>query len=167
MSKRGWVFNSAARFLPGLDLQQLVRELDIPIYYSGEHVRSSVARIARSRAGTAEMLSRGINVQELCKRSAMEKCLRSVCRGRQVRLHVISVGDSDVEKNSIKEVLWSPSRARLPSLEHLCKTIKFVEEPNLENLGCQLKSLISWLPEIVAHEEDFDLDLSSEDVNDL
>merc|ERR1712176_768297 len=77
LSQRGWVFDSAARFLPGLDLQQLVGELDISIYYASEHVHSSVARMVRSKVGAAEMLSRGINVQEECKRAAMEKCLRA------------------------------------------------------------------------------------------
>merc|ERR1712113_451736 len=100
------------------DLQELVEELDIAVYYAGEHVHSSIARKVRSRSqqGAAEMLSEGTNVQELCKRSAFEKCLRSVCGGRQVRLNVVSVGDSAVEQEAIKEVLWSSARSRLPSL---------------------------------------------------
>merc|ERR1719422_1141090 len=51
LSKRGWVLDSAARFLPGLDIQQLVDALAIPIYYATEHVHSSIARRVRASGG--------------------------------------------------------------------------------------------------------------------
>merc|ERR1719422_2671704 len=99
LSKRGWVPDSAARFLPGLDIQQLVDSLDIPIYYATEHVHSSVARLVRASGGPASMLEEGVDLLRWCKRSAMEKFLRTVCRNRHVRLNVISVGDSSVEQD--------------------------------------------------------------------
>lgn len=44
-----------------------------------------------------------------------------------------------------------------------CKTVKFIEEPTLKELGCQLKFLSTQLQKLVQHDRDFDLDFSDED----
>lgn len=157
LAQGGWVHHSAAKFLPGLDLPRLLEELDIPIYYAFDHVPSSMATLARSSAGVRHMLREGVDILERCKRSAMQKCLRRICRHRrQLRLNVVSVGDSTVEKNALKAVLWSPTASRLPAGTHPCKTVKLAEAPRLEHLSEQLRLLVASLPEIVAQREDFD-----------
>ena len=162
LAQRGWVHDSAARFLPGLDLQVLLDELDIPVYYAFEHVHKSVARLIRMPRTASRMRAQGTDVQKGCKRAAMEKCLRRMWRKRHVRLNVISIGDSTAERDAIKEIMWFPACAGLPSLEHLCKTIKLAEDPTLEELGGQLRSLSSWLPKMVDCLVDADIDLAAE-----
>lgn len=160
LSRRGWVHDSAARFLPGLDLQELLDELHIPIYYAAEHVRSSVARLAQSGEGLVQMFREGVDVLAACKRGAVEQCLRDVCgRRKRLQLNVMSVGDSQVERNAVKDALWSPKMAHLPAGEHLCKTVKLLEDPTLQQLGDQLRLLEEWLPNMAARGEDFDFDM--------
>jgi len=155
LSSQGWVFKSAARFLPGLDMQRLVDELAIPVL--------AIGRAIRSRQAISESLAEGVDLLEVCRAAAMEACLRKICRRREVRLNVISVSDQEagsLEQEALREVLWCPRRSRLPLLQHLCKTVKFVEEPSLVELGCQLKVLNFWHPAMAGHTQDFDLDLS-------
>lgn len=157
LAQRGWVLQSAAQFLPGLDLPTLLQELDIPVYYALEHVSRDVAHLATSRSRAREVLREGADVWQRCKRAAMEKCLRRICRRRQqLRLNVVSVGDSRIEQSALKAVLWSPTAAKLPAGDHPCKTVKLAEAPTLDHLGDQLLSLSRSLPDIVAQREDFD-----------
>lgn len=156
LAQRGWVHESAARFLPTLDLPKLLEELDIPIYYAHEHVPYHVASVARSANGTREMMQEGVDVLQRCKRAAMEKCLRRICRKRQMRLNVVSIGDSSIEKRALKAAMWSPTAAGLPAGEHPCKTVKLAGSPTLEQLGEQLHLLKQALPDIVAQQEDYD-----------
>lgn len=156
LAERGWVLASAERFLPGLDLQRLLDELDIPIYYAAEHVQRSVSRLVRKPTPMRKLLAEGIDVQKMCKQAAMEKCLRYICRKRQVRLNVISIGDSAAGREAIKDAMWSPVRAGLPMFAHLCKTVKLAEAPSLVQMGCQLRSLIDLLPRMVDCLVEFD-----------
>lgn len=165
LSSRPWVHTSAAQFLPGLDLPQLLSELEIPIYYAAEHVRSTLARIVRSDKLSTQQLSDGVDVQAACKRAAMAKGLREVCAGRRLHLNVLSVGDSTAEQKALKDVLWSPQASQLPRAEHLCKTVKFTEEPTVGELSRELRLTAAMLPDILAHHKDIDLAMANvEDV---
>lgn len=159
LSKKPWVHDSAEKFLPGLDLKALLEELGIPIYYGLDHVHSTVARLAQTQQGISQLQQGGVDVLEACKRGAMAKCLRKVCGKNTLQLNVLSVGDSDVEKKAIKDLLWFPTPNQLPPGEHLCKTIKFMEEPTVQQLGDQLRVLRSRLVDMVSHREDVDLNM--------
>lgn len=160
LSMRPWVHTSAAQFLPGLDLQGLLDELCIPIYYASEHVHTTIGRLARREKFVEQHLRDGIDVLSACKRGAMSVSLRKVCGRKRLRLNVLSVGDSAVEHKAIKDVLWSPRPSRLPKEEHLCKTVKLIEEPTLQRLGDQLTLFTYTLPSIIAHRDDVDLNMA-------
>lgn len=157
LSTRPWVHASAAWFFPGFDFQMLLGDLDIQIYYAGEHAPSHIARLVQSPSGVGHMLQDGVDVLRACKRGAMSKCLRDICGRSRVRLNVVSVGDSATEQEAIKGLLWSPRPPQLPKSQHLCKTVKFMEGPTLQQLGDQLRLVASLLPHAVDCREDVDL----------
>lgn len=157
LSMRPWVHTSASQFLPGLDLQELLEELDIPIFYAFEHVHRSLVRIARSKEAAVEMFRSGTDVFATCKREAMKKCLRQTCGKSGDSLNVLSVGDSAIEKNALKDALWYGQR------QAICKTLKLMEESGLEELGEQLHLFRAWLPSMMNHRQDFDMNIDEAD----
>lgn len=166
LSMRPWVHASAAQFLPGLDLQELLEELDIPIYYSFEHVHSSLKRCARCKDTVLEMLREGTDVLAACKRSAMKKCLRNICGESEcVRQNVLSIGDCETEQNALKDVLWHDRPLEPLERQPICKTLRLLEESGLEELGEQLHIIRAWLPTIMAHRQDFDFNLDEADAD--
>lgn len=161
LSVRPWVMTSAACFLPGINFDEIIKDLDIPIFYAREHVPRVAAQHMTVEGGV------GVCPYTIAKRYAIKHCLASVY-GKPTRpLHVISVGDSETERDAAWEVLWDlarpgPSESRK---YHICKTVKFANEPTLEQLGNQLELLNSWLPRMLRYNEDFDLNM--EDGEDL
>jgi hypothetical protein len=151
LAQRGWVENSAMKYLPDLDLPNLLHELKIPVYYAREHVTRREKLLAR--------IEEGVDLNTVAKANAMSKCIRKICcskRNRSVsNVSVTAVGDSIAEADALKEVMWG-----LDGVGTLCKTVKLLEEPNLETLGMELSILASWLPHIVSHRDDVDIDLA-------
>mmetsp|Transcript_79428 Transcript_79428/g.233405 ORF Transcript_79428/g.233405 Transcript_79428/m.233405 type:complete len:395 (-) Transcript_79428:100-1284(-) len=161
LAVRPWVLNSAERFLPGLDLPDLLCRLGIPVYYAREHVKRPDACLAQ--------VEEGVDIFTVAKRATMMKCLRKLSRKRKTaRMNVISIGDSLAEKDAIKEVLWAFNEQ--PGLEGivatpLCKTVKFAFQPTAEQLGDELQLLAMWLRQMASHQEDFDINMEDpEDV---
>lgn len=68
------------------------------------------------------------------------------------RPSVISIGDSDAEQKALKALL-SPQRSGRP----LCKTLKFMDEPNLNELGRELEELQPMLERLAFGKKDFDM----------
>jgi len=68
-------------------------------------------------------------------------------------LHVISFGDSHVERQAVHTVTSGLSNART-------KSVKFAERPTLEQLRCQLITVTSCFSYICQHEGDLDLMLT-------
>jgi len=154
LARRPWVETSAAWYLPGVDFEKLMQDLQIDIFYAREH-------ITRPHIYHAQ-LEEGVDMFVIAKRNAMTRCLRKIygSKARTARMmHVICVGDSTVEHLAIKEVLWCcPQEAG-----SFCKTIKLMSDPSVQNLSEELKVLTSWLQQIVACEKDFDISFESED----
>jgi len=166
LSRRPWVHASAAQYLPGLDLQALLEELDITIYYAFEHVHRSLVRIARNKEAVVEMLRSGTDVLAACKRGAMKQALRRLGGEAQRRHNVLSIGDSEIEQNALKDVLWHERPREPVEKQALCKTMKLIEESGLEELGEQLHILRAWLPTMMTHRGDFDLSMEEADGKD-
>jgi len=158
-----WVTTSAEWYLPGLDIDRLLSELDIPVYYAFEHVSQRKLRLAEAQ------VEEGVNPYVVCKSHAMSRFLRRGRRGRggAARVsNVISVGDSPAERDAVKEVLWahpaaSAGPAALPP--PLCKTVKLMDEPSLECLGAELQLLAGWLRCLAEHGDDFDFCMNDAD----
>jgi len=147
LSQRPWVTSSARRYLLGVDFEQLLKELKIPIVYARESIKRQFVCLAE--------VEDGVNVFAVAKQRAMQKALKKLY-GKSPWRNVISVGDAHHEKDAIKELLWTidvPDQERPPR----CKTVKLMEEPSVEQLGAELLLLGMWLQSMVAHEEDFDV----------
>eukprot|EP00425_Heterocapsa_triquetra_P005921 CAMPEP_0195160652 /NCGR_PEP_ID=MMETSP0448-20130528/186773_1 /TAXON_ID=66468 /ORGANISM="Heterocapsa triquestra, Strain CCMP 448" /LENGTH=355 /DNA_ID=CAMNT_0040199453 /DNA_START=67 /DNA_END=1135 /DNA_ORIENTATION=+ len=146
LAQRPWVNTSAEICLPGLDLQDLLEELDIPVLYAREHVSPTSA----IRVDGID----GVSCNIIAKRNAMVKCLKMFGGQHGKVSNVISVGDSLVEKHACKEVAWSKN-------DLLCKTVKLLVDPPLPHLTSELQVLSGWLCQMLLHEEDFDISLES------
>mmetsp|Transcript_82201 Transcript_82201/g.233027 ORF Transcript_82201/g.233027 Transcript_82201/m.233027 type:complete len:284 (+) Transcript_82201:122-973(+) len=162
LAMRPWVLTSAKRFLPGLDLAELLGRLDISVFYARENIKRADACLAQ--------IEEGVDVFTVAKRATMLKCLRKsfgkklVASSRSSRINVISVGDSIAEKDAIKEVLWTAAE-RWPGESPFCKTVKLDYQPTMHHLGDQLQLLALWLERMVVHTEDFDISMDNpEDV---
>lgn len=159
LSRRPWVHDSAARFLPGLDLPGLLKELDIPIYYAFEHIPASTSRLCQTHYGISEMASEGVDILAIAKCRAMAKCVHRLCGKGDVLWNTLSIGDSVAEKTAIKDLSWQYCGAIKAPREFYCKSVKLIEDPTLQHLREQLEVLIGFLPNMLAHREDFDVSM--------
>ncbi|CAE7637072.1 unnamed protein product [Symbiodinium pilosum] len=145
LARRPWVETSASWYLPGVDFEKLMQDLEIEVFYAREH-------ITRPHIYNAQ-LEEGVDMFVIAKRNAMLKCLRKIYGLKAKTMHVICVGDSTVEHLAIKEVLWCcPQEAG-----SFCKTIKLMSDPSVQNLTEELQVLSSWLQQIVTCAKDFDI----------
>jgi len=134
---RGWVAKSSKSYLLGLDLESLLRELDVQVHYAADFHTGS------SHAG------------DLCtqlKQRAMEHCLRSL---ESLPGSLISVGDSLAEH--------AAARAASTSFGIHCKTVKFQPTPDVEELTAELIGLQRWLQQAVEAKGSFDLQFDDAD----
>lgn len=155
LALRPWVLTSAERFLPRLDLPELLCRLGIPVYYAREHMKRPDACLAQVEEGVA--------IFTVAKRATMMKCLRKLSRKRKhARMNVMSIGDSLAEKDAIKEVLWNMCDE---GASPVCKTVKFVYQPTAQQLCDELQLLGMWLRRMASHVEDFDINM--EDPEDI
>lgn len=151
LARRPWVETSASWYLPGVDFEKLMQDLEIEVFYAREH-------ITRPHIYNAQ-LEEGVDMFVIAKRNAMLRCLRKLYGAKAKSMHVICVGDSTVEHLAIKEVLWCcPQEAG-----SYCKTIKLMSDPSVQNLTEELQVLTSWLQQIVVCVKDFDISFESED----
>jgi len=160
LSKRPWVTSSAKRYLPGLDFESVCRDLQIPIFYARENMTSSVVNMVRCEEG--------VDLFRVLKCSAIEKCIRKLYARNQNSCwkNVISIGDSEVERDALKQVLWGylPPGDREPPL---CKTVKLMDEPSVEQLSGELQLITMWIHAMLRYEEDFDINLDDCDTPNL
>lgn len=150
LAQRPWVISSAKRFLVGIDFEALIKELKIPIVYARESIKRSMVSLAE--------VEEGVNVFAVAKQRAMAKALKKLY-GKDLAgwRNVISVGDSRIEKDAMKELLWSIDMPDENIQPPCCKTVKLMEEPSVAQLGAELVLLSLWLPHMVHHIEDFDI----------
>eukprot|EP00404_Azadinium_spinosum_P042756 CAMPEP_0180834944 /NCGR_PEP_ID=MMETSP1038_2-20121128/78118_1 /TAXON_ID=632150 /ORGANISM="Azadinium spinosum, Strain 3D9" /LENGTH=420 /DNA_ID=CAMNT_0022878195 /DNA_START=232 /DNA_END=1492 /DNA_ORIENTATION=+ len=139
---------SAARYLPSIDLEAFLTELQIPIMYARECIRKPFVSMAQ--------VEEGVNVLTIAKQAAMQKALKKLYGKREWK-NVISIGDSIVERDAITEVLWSHG-AHLAN-PPCCKTVKLMEEPSVEQLGAELTLLGMWLRSMASFNGDFDVNM--------
>lgn len=154
LAQHPWALNSAAKYLPGLDLPGLLEELDIPVIYARQYLKRYVIQ-----EGTQE----GECLWTLAKQAAMTKVLRKLYGREAPWMNVLSIGDSTVERAAIMELMWRSAHedgsGRLPC----CKTIKLVDDPSVEQLHTQLVILTTWMKQLVQHGHDFDFSLDDSD----
>jgi len=136
-STRGWVPFSADRYLPGLDIEELQLALDLPVYYADEHADGFSSSVVWDREP--------LDSQVVKKRNAMAHCLEVVYENRDEPWRAISIGDSGAEKDAIKEVIRAVEQEKPPAQQPMCKTVKMMEWPGIDDLGAELRILHRWL----------------------
>lgn len=159
LSERPWVFESADQYLPGLDMAELLKELQIPVYYAPEHATTRFPPAETAALEHSDLGSEDLNVT--MKRNAMLEFLQlHIGQSDFDGLNLISIGDSLVEKEAAQAC------ARFADLEgkpSLCKTIKLIGDPSLKQLNEQLKTLTSHIETVCSHNCDLDLHAQSPD----
>lgn len=147
---RPWVTASADLFLPDMHLEELLSDLGILVYYA----RESLEQQPLAKHEALRDAEYGVNVWSVTKRIAMKQCLRKIYGRANVRWNVVSVGDATYEVDALKDVIWCCDGFEFSPL---CKTVKFMDDPNCMELGDQLRLLGAWLENIIALDDDFDL----------
>jgi len=140
LSDVSWVKDSAKRYLPGLRIHDLLKELNIPVYYAVEHIPVTTHFVETEE----------VDLHVIAKRNAMNKFIQRVCRKKGAVSNVVSIGDSYAEAEALKEIAWS-------TLENShCTTIRLLDTPSLEDLSDQIEHLIEALPQLVYRADDAD-----------
>jgi len=139
LSVASWIETCEKRYLKWSHLSDLLHELDITMYSRGN----------LGRISDGDLFDTFVS----CKADSMYKLIKREYEINGPLHSVLCIGDADYEKVAIKKVLHGYGQGKQP----LCKTIQFVHDPPIEILGHQMRILTSWMPRIVASEENFDL----------
>mmetsp|Transcript_50897 Transcript_50897/g.95212 ORF Transcript_50897/g.95212 Transcript_50897/m.95212 type:complete len:318 (-) Transcript_50897:511-1464(-) len=142
MAERPWVFESAMEYLPGLDLEALLSELDIPVLYGPEFMGSTPVVVAQDDSVDVYVASKCAAMLDFLKPSVDSPC------------NLISIGDSTIEKDAAKHASLACGTPASPSL---CKTVKLMTDPSLKELSCELETLQVWLEPLAKHLRPIDL----------
>ncbi|CAE7210085.1 EMB2076 [Symbiodinium sp. CCMP2592] len=145
LSRRPWVAESAAEFMPSLKIEALLDELQIPLIYSRECVKK---HHMRSPDGEFE---EGVCPLTMAKEQAMKKVLKRLY-GKNPWKNVLSIGDSVTEKDAITELHWAIMGEDSKSC---CKTLKMLHNPTLAQLQMELTVIKDALPNMAKRAEDF------------
>jgi len=155
LSCRPWVTQSAARYFPGADISALLDELGIDVHYAGEYAAGLPAAPTQQPASLEHLAA--------LKRTAMSRCLARADARLPKRKNVISVGDSVIEQQALKQLVPKLGRHTGDRQKPLCKIVKFMDGPSLEELTEQLVFLSPWLRAMVAQQTHFQLCINSTD----
>lgn len=223
-----WIVYSGKQFLPELGIDTLLKELEIPVYYSRRHLEEfhvnykeerymiELDKQPGSKFGADVLKNEGESVtisnvkdhgmfaewnkthpdrqvlpgdimlevnghckdimehcRELgilkilvsrmnpdvdvlveCKKKDMKHYLTSLYPSKpwtQQQLNVISIGDSYQEQTALQEVLKESAGGSL------CKTVNFLDKPNVEQLTAELRVVLVWLHRMVSNRTSFNL----------
>jgi len=133
-----WLMNSKRRFFPHANLDSVFKALDISVYH---------AQITKTWSSQHQ------DLRVLAKKNAMRKCLQAIYRGGRIadRWNVLSIGDSLVEQVAVKQIC-----KEYPRMRPVCKSVKFADEPTLEQLSHQLELIVPNFPRLVNVAKDTD-----------
>uniref|UniRef100_A0A7S1WMI0 Uncharacterized protein n=1 Tax=Alexandrium catenella TaxID=2925 RepID=A0A7S1WMI0_ALECA len=102
-----------------------------------------------------------------CKQHAMAEFLQQASKDTSAAWNVISVGDSQAEKDAAKAVTRDLCDDTVPGKEFagrpLCKTVKLMANPSLKQLSEELELLVAQLERLACHNGDFDLCVTEPD----
>jgi len=145
LAKRPWVQFSMDSYLIGIDWEQELRALDIPVIYA----RETLGKYQRRQVVNEE----GVDFFVASKAAAMGRLVKKWYRGGEIR-NLISIGDSSTEAEAARQTAW----CRDESVQ--VKTVKFPDEPaTIGLLGQELQELMCWFSTLTVHKEDFDVQL--------
>uniref|UniRef100_A0A7S3HG29 Uncharacterized protein n=1 Tax=Spumella elongata TaxID=89044 RepID=A0A7S3HG29_9STRA len=150
--------------MPGV--QRCLDELEIPVVLAREDLSPHCRREAYAETR---------HPATFMKRRAMERVISNFYgrprhgQRRRSWKNIVSVGDSPAERLALQDlVLRRVQRDRKGNWKDCrCKTLKLMEEPNLSELTAEVIRVAQWLPGLVHHDGDVDLEVDGEDIADL
>jgi len=157
MASKGWVSMCIEKYMPSV--KDILVEFDIQVVE---------ARTIATKRSIREAFSGRHEACHFLKTKAMATVLRhfygSDGQGdMRSWKHVLSVGDSEAERCAIQDLVF-----RHVQRDHhggwkdcRCKTILLERNPDLEKVIAELVTINKWLPTIVYHDGDLDLDYNS------
>jgi hypothetical protein len=152
LAKEGWVETSMRNFLPGV--ADLLAELGIEVFYA----RNCLEKW-KIRSATMD----DMDVLMLMKQAAMKQCIKRLYGSGSSWKNIMSIGDSETERNALTEVVFTHSQPDRHGQEKTCrcKTIKVPDDPNLQQLSTSLEVLTGWIQPLILHDGDLNLDFSN------
>jgi hypothetical protein len=155
LARRPWVLTSSRRYLPGLEFEELLLQLDIPVFYAQEYTGWLMWWFT-DYFHRADVLVDG-------KRNAIMGCLRQLhTAGCEVR-GLVSVGDSVIEQRAAAEAVKVWTAAGMTPQQVQCKTVKLADKPTVGELGDQLRVLNASLRPLVHHQGEVGVSLDDYD----
>lgn len=156
-----WIKESINRLMPSL--AGVLNELEIEII----SVRSGLSKSARAAA-----FGECRNPTQFVKTRAMKRVVRRFYRRRGERntskswKNIVGVGDSPAERFALQDVVFNHVQCdrKGRTKDCRCKTVRLLDSPSLEQLTTELQVLVHWLPTMVHHDGDLDLDFASDDL---
>uniref|UniRef100_A0A6U6WAB0 Uncharacterized protein n=1 Tax=Zooxanthella nutricula TaxID=1333877 RepID=A0A6U6WAB0_9DINO len=161
MAATGWVEDTMQRLLPGLG--SVFDDLDIPVVLAREGVPTPFKRQAFADCREPS---------QYLKRRAMARVIQDFYTGRLEGIagrarswkNILSIGDSWAERNALQDLVFSKTQRdrRGRWKECRCKTMKLLTEPTLAQLTEQVSVVAQWIPTLVCHDGDLDINLDEE-----
>mmetsp|Transcript_31330 Transcript_31330/g.79809 ORF Transcript_31330/g.79809 Transcript_31330/m.79809 type:complete len:294 (-) Transcript_31330:169-1050(-) len=149
LAARSWIWESAECYLPGLDLHALLEELEISVFYARDYLERR----------SDDELADPEQPYVAAKKSAMLECLEGFGVYNGIIQNVMSVGDSMIEHMALFEAVWD-----LGGMDVLCKTLKLMEDPNVQQLTSQLEVMTGpHVASLMKHPKDFSISMDSQE----
>jgi hypothetical protein len=161
MAKAEWIEESLAMYLP--NLISLLEECGAEVIE---------ARSSLSQHGRHDAFADCRNPSQFAKTHAMERVIRKFyrrddgMRSRKSWKNILSIGDSTAERLALQDVVFRHRQCDRfgRSKDCRCKTVQLLESPTLRQLTAELQVIVQWLPTLLYHDGDLDLDFASEDL---
>jgi hypothetical protein len=141
-AETGWVELSAAKFVPSV--VPVLAELQVQVFSARSTFEAAFpdAPLKWKSAAFEHVLS-----------DQSTTAAAAIAAGKTLTKNVLSLGDSHVEREAVRQVT-----ADMPNT--LCKSVKFAERPNCEQLTRQLTLVHNCFRYILNHQNHLDLQLT-------
>jgi len=172
LAKRPWVDRTIQAFLPRL--AEAWNEIGIETHYASEEKVETRCMSPGSwdvskqmRANDEESQLAQLEVFSKKKQHSMSKALKKYYGGRRHSWkNVLSFGDGPYERRALQDIGFehqNPVSSRTGEVKPLkVKTVKLMEDPDVEQICHTLQLLQAWLPKMVFWDTDFDMDLGAD-----
>jgi len=162
LAQKTWVDVSIQNFMP--ELAEILQESEVKVIYAQEHISEDL----RTEYDRHEFMSsdQATNFWTDAKAEVIAQDLWGSHESKHTSRfkNIISVGDSDFERHGTIKACEEYRNSTVDRCDLRVKTLKLVSDPTVEELTAQLTLAARWLPFIVNH--DGDLDLEIEDTSD-
>lgn len=164
LSSESAFYEAAKYWMVGVDFAQVLKDLEVMVVFARKFVHKSARKSPNSVVPSKKTLADSEDVMDIhrqvfcmAKARAMKEALKATYASGPWR-NVISIGDSEYERDAIKDLFWATSCNS--NVHTWCKTVKMVSDPDLAVLTEQLALLLMWIRSMAAHNADFDIEFT-------